>query len=800
MTTLQNERLAALEGSAAATARSLVRRSDIKVVSTGVDAYWDWKQRELHVPAYTLRSDDDPALVNAWRGMLDHECAHVVLSDMEIGDAYRDEWTREFGQSAGRVSKVWNAIEDRRIEPKWGALRPGSARYLDEMNQFVILKETGGAGPCHADYPVPVRDSSGLARGTAPIGLFGAFVQSLTRVGSGYVKLEECGQEVQDLWALCRDEIDRGLSADTVSEGLEAAGAIWRKLADTAAEPPPEPPPDGEGEGEGGESEDESDGGGADQDEDGDEGDNDSDGEDGAEGDADGDADEGEGAADGEGDNDGEGDADGEPEPAKPPPPPPKMTLEGGGRGDGNLQPPTPSPRDGGERAEDGEGEDESEGEDEGDNEAPPPRVQTRKGGGSGGAGAGGGWGGLAAEAVEGAYNDAPTVAQIIAGKVLSDPTRRPYTVHPDALRADTVETYDSVQRMEGRKILYALKDAAGPTVSILGSLMEAVILSTKQTLVVGGLEEGEFLDDNAMATIALGLPNPAVYASLFKQQDVSTYVCVLVDSSGSMGQNAPFKVCPVHGKSESKTGECQKRDRNQKRCGQTLRWQVDTKSGQASVMAMALHEALRGSGVPHAILGHTCYTRTGMSGCDSEYIDGVSMSWHPEHNPLVNGKWPTWSRYKARLTLSEYVPSPGLNDDGSALPYITGRGANLDGEAVQRAAIYAAEHAGDADRIILVVIADGLPAGADDGVIEDAHLQRTVRSVADAGIEVYGIGVGVKPERFQEFYPNVAAAGGRAAIGSVCLPATGAAIGREVLLELTDRIGRSVGFSRGAA
>ena len=41
-----------LEMSAEKTAKALLRDPSIKVVATGVDAYYEWKTHTLHVPAY----------------------------------------------------------------------------------------------------------------------------------------------------------------------------------------------------------------------------------------------------------------------------------------------------------------------------------------------------------------------------------------------------------------------------------------------------------------------------------------------------------------------------------------------------------------------------------------------------------------------------------------------------------------------------------------------------------------------------------------------------------------------------
>jgi hypothetical protein len=172
--------------------------------------------------------------------------------------------------------------------------------------------------------------------------------------------------------------------------------------------------------------------------------------------------------------------------------------------------------------------------------------------------------------------------------------------------------------------------------------------------------------------------------------------------------------------------------------------------------------------------------------------------------------EFPVWSRHTTKLVMLHHVESPGLSDDGAALPFITGRGANLDGEAVEYSAKYAARNGLECDRIILMVISDGLPAGADDEMLEGLHLQRTVERVARAGIEVYGIGIGITDGRanwrdtkdhrthrecFAAYYPDRPSGPGRAATGHILIPPEG--LTDTVLRELVALIAREVGFSK---
>ena len=114
-------------------------------------------------------------------------------------------------------------------------------------------------------------------------------------------------------------------------------------------------------------------------------------------------------------------------------------------------------------------------------------------------------------------------------------------------------------------------------------------------------------------------------------------------------------------------------------------------------------------------------------------------------------------------------------------------------------AARYAADHGGQYDRVILMVIADGLPAGADCDKIEGPYLRETVEQIARAGIEVYGIGVGISNWRtFSAYYPDRRAVPGRAPTGAVEIK-SGLGLTDGVLRQLTGLLTRGYGLTRRA-
>jgi cobalamin biosynthesis protein CobT len=336
---------------------------------------------------------------------------------------------------------------------------------------------------------------------------------------------------------------------------------------------------------------------------------------------------------------------------------------------------------------------------------------------------------------------------------------------------------YSKEQRQQGRLVLSKMKDAAGPTVSKLANRLRMAVKSMKQTMWVGALDDGDELDPDATPMIALGSSDPNVFRRQFKRLEESTFVCVLVDLSGSMGNNEPERRCPKHGASRAKKAQaCSHKDSAGKKCGETLRYVSNNKAGQAAITAMALHESLRLCGIAHTVLGY----RTGWSRAVNAY-----------------GGPTYWSRHSCAVETHIFVPAPGLSDDGAALPYITGGGCNADGESVMNAARYAAEKARGHDRMIMLVVADGLPSGADDPEIEGRHLKDQVERVADAGIEVYGVGVGIRDtDAFASYYPNVRVSGNRAATGHVLLDNV-AGLSDTVLRRLTDLLLQSTGFAR---
>lgn len=849
-----SNRLSALENSASKTAKALTRDPSLNVVMTRDEAFYNWETNTVGTPAYSGKLDDangeteEGELAYAFRGLLDHECGHKVYTDCEALSEWLTAKEEAHGtEAAHRLQRLHNTFEDPQMEARWIDHHPGSQKYIAAKLR-VTIRETGGAAPCDPEHRP-------FGFGGPAIGVFTAFGQAMLRIHHGFVTVGQVPPVIQYLLKVCEVEIAQGFEATTTQGCIEAAEAVWKKLCDLedASE---QQEGEGEGEclsgrqGEAGESESEA-GEGEDQpgddDSSGQEGDSPgsgssggSPGGEGSQGGAEGsegeegegtkfstggpqqiggefepgeegqsgeeEGEEGEGAGSAAGDEEG---AEGEGAPGE------SGEEDGGadqgGEGDGEGDEEADGGAgDSGPGADGGEDEEVGEGAGEGRDKAskgewkPNAEDETEEEGGKGADYGGcGGKGGpekeAVAQAIGGEFEDMPESGQVIANKALANPENRPYTVHPGCAKGDKVQTFDTFERSKGRVALPPLKKAAGPATAKLSAMLRSAVQTSRDTLAVGGLEEGAELDDDAMPSIALGIPDQRIYVDYFRRVDESAFVCVMVDCSGSMGDSKAQKSCPVHGATETKTDRCPKRDRySGKRCGKRLKYSIASKAAYAAVTAAALHDALRLCQIPHAVLGHTChYNRNWPSPYEAGYDE--DKHGNPQMG-LEESKFPKWSRHADTMNVIKmFVDAPGLGDDGAALPYITGEGANLDGEALLYAAQYAADKGIEADRIILLMISDGLPAGADDRALQGIFLQRTVDQIAHAGIEVYGIGIGIRStshrQKFAVYYPNERSTGGRAATGNLLIPPGGLSDG--VLREMVALLARETGFSR---
>lgn len=728
-----NRRMAALESAAERVARTIADDHKIKVIVSGMMAAYEAKTKTLYLPAYS-QQPDDPLLCAAHRGTLDHELAHVLFTDFGAAEAARDRWVAEWDASAAaRVWFLWNVYEDYWIQPAYMRKYRGSKNHFDQSEAYVYEK-TGWAKPCDPEYTMP-----GAKK---PMGVFGALCQAIIRTAPKRVMVDiaDVSPVIQHLMEQLKVEIAQGLAATNTLEALAAGEATWRKLQELAAAQPPPPP--GEGEQEKGKGKPE---------EGEDEGTNNGDGETSDE------ADDGEGQ-DG-GDTEEEGKASGGSAASKAA----KDALEGEHTtiskskvvaGADDTEEDAPSAGAGEEESEGGESGE--EGSPRGGKESQEQTDEEHAPYAPGGAGGGGPMSvdvESAATAIGGEWGAVTPSNQVIGNDFMHEIPPQ-YTVHPQSAVRDRLVRYTELQRNEGRQKLALLEQTAGPAVKKLQSFLAGAFQASRQTLEIGGMEDGDEMDEAALPGIALGIGGRDVFTTTVRHVEESAFVTILVDCSGSMDSSTPRMTAkgPV----------------------------ICTKSGYAAVTSMAIHKALSSLRIPHGVLGYT-----------------TNAGHYAGSNPQQPNGYKLWSRSNRSLEMHEFVPAPGITDDGAALPFITGLQWNLDGESVLYAAKYAAQHGGSYDRVIMLVIADGLPAGADDTRIESAYLRDTVQKVAQAGIEVYGIGVCLDDFRkFQGFYPESKGGGGAAPTGSMEIKSE-EGLTDTVLRELTRLLTRGYGMSR---
>lgn len=105
----------------------LGRKYGVRVHIGGERAYTNG--RDIHLPALPL--DSDETVLNVARGFLDHEAAHLRITD----------FTALKGASLSALEKrVWNILEDFMVERKLGEMYPGCARNFHWLIKHVFLE------------------------------------------------------------------------------------------------------------------------------------------------------------------------------------------------------------------------------------------------------------------------------------------------------------------------------------------------------------------------------------------------------------------------------------------------------------------------------------------------------------------------------------------------------------------------------------------------------------------------------------------------------------------------------------
>ena len=268
----------------------------------------------------------------------------------------------------------------------------------------------------------------------------------------------------------------------------------------------------------------------------------------------------------------------------------------------------------------------------------------------------------------------------------------------------DTEETFDHAARLEWSEVYQALKESLREHIGTLASNLEMALVEETESRWVGGARRGRKFDKRVFPNWFCGGDDSRIFRQLEQGIRWDTAVSLLFDCSGSMGSSS----------------------------------NKHSKAALARLAAVAFHESLLRANIPHEVLGFN------TSGGRSEELKLRARA------ALERGE--SLDKYSRVDELDgRFVFVPFDEPDGRAICAITGRSSNRDGEAV----LWAAKRlAGRKEkRKLLIVVSDGLPAGARHHYTERKFLQEAVQRVINAGIETYA--VGIKSKHVKDYYPQ---------------------------------------------
>ncbi|EMB0390078.1 porphyrin biosynthesis protein, partial [Escherichia coli] len=130
---------------------AMLSGKQIPVAERGNEAYVRYNRRGepvlVNIPS--IPDDASPTLMNAVRGFLDHEVAHILFTEPKVAMQMRE---RGKAPSTG----LWNALEDVFIERRMGQVFNGTRRNLLATQSLVIDKYFRNKIPeavlaCHGD-------------------------------------------------------------------------------------------------------------------------------------------------------------------------------------------------------------------------------------------------------------------------------------------------------------------------------------------------------------------------------------------------------------------------------------------------------------------------------------------------------------------------------------------------------------------------------------------------------------------------------------------------------------------------
>lgn len=219
----------------------LAERS-VKVTQQGARAYVRYRSdgsvEAVNIPHIPDTADDET--LDAIRGYLDHEVAHVLFTD---NTAERAALSGSSAGDAKRIHNIGNILEDTRIERCMRERFPGSAGHLSSTLRFVAKK-----------YTKPALNEAVKAGDMGKI--FAASLMPLLRAWSGQEEAARLVEElkIEELLAPAMPALlpfkERLSRLGSTKETTELAIEMFEALRDASKAPPPPPPPPSSEEGD----------------------------------------------------------------------------------------------------------------------------------------------------------------------------------------------------------------------------------------------------------------------------------------------------------------------------------------------------------------------------------------------------------------------------------------------------------------------------------------------------------------------------------------------------------------------
>lgn len=147
---VQNLSAAAVRHAVRVVTEGLAERKGIRVTQSGSQAFVTYNEKtkapeRINVPA--IPDNATPVFLDAIRGFIMHEVAHVHETDFEVLNKYLrslavdpDKMTAEEQHRAQSAHGFCNLLEDARIEWKIQAYYAGAARQLNDVGRFVLSR------------------------------------------------------------------------------------------------------------------------------------------------------------------------------------------------------------------------------------------------------------------------------------------------------------------------------------------------------------------------------------------------------------------------------------------------------------------------------------------------------------------------------------------------------------------------------------------------------------------------------------------------------------------------------------